>query len=60
MTPSKIRMLVRAVVVAATAFGLQLDTNQVAAIYYVTEAILQFFVKDDPGTDGWGEENPQE
>lgn len=46
MTPSKIRMLVRAVVVAGTAFGLQLDANQVAAIYYVTEAVLQFFVKD--------------
>lgn len=46
MTPSKIRMLVRAVVVAATAFGLKLDTNQVAAIYYVTEAVLQFLVKD--------------
>ena len=46
MTPSKIRMLVRAAVVAATAFGLQLSTDQVAAVYYVTEALLQFFVKD--------------
>lgn len=58
MTASKIRMLVRAVVVAATAFGLQLDAQQVAAIYYVTEAVLQFFVKDAPPVEGWGEENP--
>lgn len=48
MTPSKIRMAVRAVVVCATAFGLKLDANQVAAIYLVTEAVLQFFVKDTP------------
>lgn len=48
MTPSKIRMAVRAAVVCATAFGLKLDANQVAAIYLVTEAVLQFFVKDTP------------
>jgi hypothetical protein len=48
MNPSKIRVLVRAVVVCATAFGLSLDANQVAAIYLVTEALLQFFVKDTP------------
>ena len=46
MTASKIRVLVRAVVVCATAFGLQLDANQVAAVYLLTEALLQFFVKD--------------
>lgn len=48
MDPSKIRMVVRAVVVCATAFGLKLDANQVAAVYLVTEAVLQFFVKDTP------------
>lgn len=48
MNPSKIRMAVRAVVVCATAFGLKLDANQVAAVYLVTEAVLQFFVKDTP------------
>jgi hypothetical protein len=39
-------MLIRAVVVCATAFGLGLTADQVAGIYLVTEAILQFFVKD--------------
>lgn len=48
MNASKVRMLVRAVVVCATAFGLQLDSNQVGAIYLLTEALLQFFVKDAP------------
>lgn len=43
---SKVRVLVRAVVVAATAFGLRLDGAQVGAIYGVTEAVLQVFVKD--------------
>jgi|LakMenEpi03Aug12_release.lakeMendotaPanAssembly.Ray.scaffolds.fasta_scaffold4700623_2 hypothetical protein len=46
MTPSKIRMAVRAVVVCATAFGLNLTADQVAAVYLVTEAVLQFLVKD--------------
>lgn len=50
LTPSKVRMLVRAVVVCATAFGLQLDANQVAGVYLLTEAVLQFFVKDTPPT----------
>ncbi len=46
MNASKIRMAVRAVVVAATAFGLSLTADQVAAVYFVTEAALQFLVKD--------------
>lgn len=46
MNPSKIRMAVRAVVVFATAFGLNLSADQVAAVYFVTEAVLQFLVKD--------------
>ena len=45
-TPSKIRVAVRAVVVCATAFGLKLTADQVAAVYLVTEAALQFMVKD--------------
>lgn len=50
LAPSKIRMLIRAVVVCATAFGLQLSADQVAGIYLLTEAVLQFFVKDTPPT----------
>lgn len=46
MTPSKIRLLIRAVVVCATAFGLNLSADQVAGIYLLTEAVLQLFVKD--------------
>lgn len=41
-----LRALVRAVVVAATAFGLQLSVDQVVAVYGVTEAVLQLFVTD--------------
>jgi hypothetical protein len=48
MTHSKLRMLVRAVVVCATAFGLKLDQNQVAAIYLLTESLVQIFIKDAP------------
>lgn len=51
MTASKIRLLVRAVVVCATAFGLQLDTEQVGAIILLTEALLQVFVKDASPTE---------
>lgn len=46
ITPSKLRLVIRAVVVCATAFGLQLSADQVAAIYLLTEACLQFLVKD--------------
>jgi hypothetical protein len=46
MTPSKIRMAIRALVVCATAFGLKLTADQVAAIYLVTETALQVAVKD--------------
>ena len=48
MTASKVRMLVRALVVCATSFGLKLDANQVAGIYLLTEAVVQFFIKDKP------------
>lgn len=46
MTPSKVRLLVRAIVVCATAFGLKLSADQVAGIYLLTEAVVQIFVKD--------------
>lgn len=46
MNASKWRMLVRAVVVCGTAFGLNLSADQVAGVYLLTEAIVQFFVKD--------------
>lgn len=46
LNPSKIRLLVRAVVVCATAFGLGLTADQVAGIYLLTEAVVQVFVKD--------------
>lgn len=46
MTPSKVRLLVRAVVVCATAFGLNLSADQVAGVYLLTEAVVQIFVKD--------------
>lgn len=39
---SAFRTLLRAGVVIATAFGLNLDANQVAAIQLGIEAILQF------------------
>lgn len=46
MTRSKIRLLIRAAVVAIAAFGLRLSTDQVAAIYGLTEAALLVTVKD--------------
>lgn len=46
MTPSKIRLLVRAVVVCGTAFGFKLTADQVAGVYLLTEAVVQLFVKD--------------
>lgn len=39
---SAIRTLLRASVVVFTAFGLDLDANQVAAIQLMTEAVIQF------------------
>jgi hypothetical protein len=39
---SSFRSLVRAVVVLATAFGLSLNADQVAAIQIAAEAVLQF------------------
>lgn len=46
LNPSKIRLLVRAIVVCATAFGLGLTADQVAGIYLLTEAAVQAFIKD--------------
>ena len=46
LNPSKIRLLIRAVVVCATAFGLDLTADQVAGIYLLTEAVVQVFIKD--------------
>lgn len=45
MNASKVRLLVRAVVVCATAFGLDLTADQVAGIYLLTEALVQTFIK---------------
>jgi hypothetical protein len=39
---SALRTLLRATIVIATAFGLDLDANQVAAIQLGIEAVLQF------------------
>lgn len=39
-----IRALVRAVAIAASAFGLRLSADQVVAVYGVTEAVLQLLV----------------
>lgn len=39
---SALRTLLRAAVVIATAFGLDLDANQVAAVQLGIEAVLQF------------------
>jgi hypothetical protein len=44
---SKIRMAVRAVLVAVTAFGLNLSAEQVGAIQLAAEALLQLVVKDN-------------
>ena len=43
---SKIRMVVRAVLVCVTAFGLNLSADQVAAVQLVAEAALQLAVRD--------------
>lgn len=45
-----VRALVRAAVVAATAFGLRLSVDQVAAVYGVIEAALQLVVVEKPST----------
>lgn len=41
-----VRALVRAVAVAAAAFGLKLSVDQTAAVYGLTEAVLQLVVTD--------------
>lgn len=43
---SKWRMLVRAVLVCVTAFGLDLSAEQVAAVQLLAEAVLQLVVKE--------------
>jgi hypothetical protein len=43
---SKIRLAVRSAVVCATAFGLRLSADQVAAVQLVAEALLQLIVRD--------------
>ena len=43
---SKIRMAIRAVLVAVTAFGMNLSAEQVGAIQLAAEALLQLVVKD--------------
>jgi len=45
-TRTKIRALVRAVVVVATAFGLKWSAEQVAAVQVLLEAVLQIAYKD--------------
>lgn len=45
---SRIRMLLRAVLVTVTAFGLHLSADQVAAVQLLGEAILAIVVKDAP------------
>lgn len=47
ISKSSVRALVRASVVAATAFGLGLSAEQVAAIQLLAEATLQMFFKDE-------------
>jgi hypothetical protein len=44
-TGSKLRMALRSLVVVATAFGLELSADQVAAIQLVFEALLALLVK---------------
>jgi hypothetical protein len=46
-TRSKVRALVRAVVVVATAWGLDFSAEQVAAIQVAVEAVLQVVFKDE-------------
>lgn len=38
---SRVRMLIRAVLVCVTAFGLNLSADQVAAVQLLAEAVLQ-------------------
>lgn len=47
LSRTKIRALVRAVVVVATAFGFGLTAEQVAAIQVAVEAVLQVAFKDE-------------
>lgn len=46
-TKSNIRAIVRAVVVVATAFGLGLTAEQVAAVQVLVEAVLQATYRDN-------------
>jgi|LakMenEpi03Aug12_release.lakeMendotaPanAssembly.Ray.scaffolds.fasta_scaffold1471819_2 hypothetical protein len=46
-TRSKVRALVRAVVVVATAWGFDFSAEQVAAIQVAVEAVLQVVFKDE-------------
>lgn len=47
ITASKVRALVRSVLILVTAFGLQLSPEQVGAIQLVAEAILQLTSKSE-------------
>lgn len=47
VTRTKVRALVRAVVVVATAFGLKWSAEQVAAVQVLLEAVLQVSFKDE-------------
>lgn len=47
ITRTKVRALVRAVVVVATAFGLKWSAEQVAAVQVLLEAVLQVAFKDE-------------
>lgn len=46
-TKSKVRAIVRATVVVATAFGLKWSAEQVAAVQVLVEAVLQVVFKDN-------------
>lgn len=47
LSKSNVRAVIRAALVAATAFGLGLSAEQVAAVQLLAEAVLQLFVGDD-------------
>lgn len=47
LTPGNVRALVRSVVVVATAFGLGLSADQVAAIQVATEAVLRVIYRTE-------------
>lgn len=51
ITASKVRALVRSVLILVTAFGLQLSPEQVGAIQLVAEAILQLTSKSEEATE---------